>query len=296
MALSSQDAGPSAPPPLPGAPRRVTRRKTAGRPPTLSAGAIVAAAIEVIDEGGVSGLSMRRVADQLGVGVASLYAHVSGKDELLELVYDELVGQVPLEEPDPARWREQVHQMLRGLRDILTEHADAALAGLGRIPTSPQTLTAAEALVAVLKAGGLTDQVIALGFDQLILYVSACAFEASLYTRNRADPKELERYFAEAHTFYATMPPDRFPVLTSLAPFMFDHGEDERFEFGLDVLIAGMEAASAAERAGQLPRGGDFEAPGMTGGGVGQGHPYALAHAISEGDDDRERGRIDQVI
>src|SRR5215469_10972581 len=141
VALSGQNPAPR----LPEAPRRVSRRKTAaGRPPTLTAAAIVAAAIEVIDEAGVTGLSMRRVAEHLGTGAASLYAHVSGKDELLELVYDELVGQVPLEQPDPARWREQVHAMMRGLRDILAAHADAALAGLGRIPTSPQTLAASE--------------------------------------------------------------------------------------------------------------------------------------------------------
>jgi AcrR family transcriptional regulator len=229
----------------------VTRRKTVGRPPTLSVPAIVAAAIDVIDQAGVAGLSMRKVAEHLGTGVASLYAHVSGKDELLELVYDELVGQVPLEEPDPARWREQIHRMMRGLRDILAAHSDAALAGLGRIPTSPQTLAGAETLVATLRAGGLTDRVIALGFDQLNLYVSACAFEASLYTKDKADEAELMRYFAEVHSFYAAMPPDRFPVLTSIAPAMFDHGEEERFKFGLDVLIAGMEAVSAAERAAE---------------------------------------------
>ena len=79
----------------------------------------MAAAIEVLDEAGVVGLSMRRVADQLGTGAASLYAHVSGKDELLELVFDELVGQVPLPEPDPTIWREQVRQMLRDLRAVL---------------------------------------------------------------------------------------------------------------------------------------------------------------------------------
>ena len=234
---------------LPEAPRRVTRRKTAGRPPTLSVEAIVTAAIEVIDHAGVAGLSMRRVAEQLGTGVASLYAHVSGKDELLELVYDELIGQVPLEEPDPARWREQVHAMLSGMRDILAAHADAALAGLGRIPTSPQTLAATEAMGAILRAGGLTDRVIALGFDQLVLYVSANAFEDSLYTKDRADPADLERYFTEVHSFFAALPEGRFPVLSSLAPVMFDHGGDARFEFGLDILIAGMEAASAAERA-----------------------------------------------
>ena len=130
----------------------------------------------------------------------------------------------------------------------LRSHADAALAGLGRIPTSPQALAAAEALVATLRAGGLTDRVIALGFDQLILYVSANAFEDSLYTKDKADEAELIRYFAEMHSFFQALPPDRFPVLTALAPVMFGNGGEERFDFGLNILIAGMEAASAAER------------------------------------------------
>ena len=49
----------------------------------------------------MAGLSMRKVAQRLNTGAASLYAYVSGKDELLELVFDELIGQVPLPEPDP---------------------------------------------------------------------------------------------------------------------------------------------------------------------------------------------------
>jgi Tetracyclin repressor-like, C-terminal domain len=98
----------------------------------------------------------------------------------------------------------------------------------------------------VLRAGGLTDRVIALGFDQLVLYVSASAYEAGLY--RRADPAELERYFAGAHAFYASLPRDRYPVLTSVAPDMTGADADDRFEFGLSVIIAGLEAASAAEK------------------------------------------------
>ena len=233
---------------LPAAPPRVTRqRSAAGRKPTLSVPMIVAAAIEVLDEAGVAGLSMRRVADRLGTGAASLYAHVSGREELLELVFDALVGQVKLEEPDPARWREQVHRMMRDFRDILAAHTDAALAGLGRVPTAPQTLAAAEVLTGTLRAGGLSDRVVALGFDQLVLYVSAVAYEAGLY--RKADPAEIERYFAGVHSFYASLPPDRYPVLTAIAPAMTGPDADDRFEFGLNVLLAGLEATSAAETA-----------------------------------------------
>ena len=239
---------------LPAAPPRVARRSSApGRKPTLSVPVIVAAAIEALDEAGVAGLTMRRVAARLGTGAASLYAYVSGREELLELVFDTLVGQVKLEDPDPARWREQVHRLMRDLRDILASHTDAALAGLGRVPTTPQTLAAAEVLTGVLRAGGLSDRVIALGFDQLVLYVSAFAHEAGLY--RKADPAEVERYFAGVHAFYATLPPGRYPVLTAVAPYMTGADADDRFEFGLNAIIAGFEAASAAEAAADQQRG-----------------------------------------
>jgi AcrR family transcriptional regulator len=235
---------------LPAAPPRVARRRSAaGRKPTLSVPVIVAAAIDVLDEAGVAGLSMRRIADRLGTGAASLYAHVSGREELLELVFDALVGQVELEEPDPARWREQVHRLLRDLRDILASHTDAALAGLGRVPTAPQTLAAAEVLTGVLRAGGLSTRVTALGFDQLVLYASASAYEAGLY--RKADPAELDRYFAGVHAFYSSLPPGRYPALAAIAPDMTGADGDDRFEFGLNVIIAGLEAASAAEKAGE---------------------------------------------
>jgi AcrR family transcriptional regulator len=236
----TEAAGAALPPP----PRFPRPAKRPSRRTALTVDAIVAAAIEVLDEAGVVGLSMRRVADQLGTGAASLYAHVTGKDELLELVFDELVGQVPLPEPDPKIWREQVRQMLRDLRAVLSSHRDAALAGLGRIPTTPKTLTAAEALVATLRAGGLSDRAVALGLDQLTLYVSAEAFEEGLMEQGMTT-EDVQRYYDEVHEFYRRLPADRFPVLASIATDMTGPDGEERFEFGLDVLIAGLESMSA---------------------------------------------------
>jgi AcrR family transcriptional regulator len=212
-------------PRLPTPPRRlVPQPERAGRRPSLTRDAIVSAAIAVLDESGVSGLSMRRVAQKLEAGVASLYGYISGKEEL-------------------ACWREQVTEMLRGLRRVLMAHRDAALAGLGRIPTSPQTLAAAEVLVATLRLGGLSDRVVALGLDQLILYVSACAFEDSMQ-QTAMDPADVRRYFEEVHAFYEALPSAQFPVLASIAPEMTAADGDERFEFGLATMLAGLEAMS----------------------------------------------------
>ncbi len=230
---------------LPAAPRRSPRRRQQpARRTALSVDAIVTAAIEVLDETGAAGLTMRRVAEQLGTGAGSLYVHVANKDELLELVYDELVGQVSLPEPDPTRWREQVHQMMGDLYDVLVSHRDAALAGLGRIPTSPKSLAAGEALVAALRAGGLSDHAIALGLDLLGLYVSAQAFEAGLLERGGMTPADVQRYYADVHGFYDALPADRFPVLASVAADMTGHDRAERFRFGLDVILSGLEAVS----------------------------------------------------
>jgi AcrR family transcriptional regulator len=198
---------------------------------------------------------MRKVAKRLGTGAASLYAYVSGKDELLELVFDDLAGQVTLPEPDPAIWRDQLRGILRQMRTILAAHRDAALAGLGRIPTSPNTLAVGETIVALLRAGGLSDRVVALGLDQLILYVSACAFETGLYEQSGMTTDELERYFEDIEDFYSTLPADRFPVLASISADVTEADGDDRFEFGLGVLIAGLETVSAAERESEPPRG-----------------------------------------
>ncbi len=205
----------------------------------------MAAAIEVLDEAGVVGLSMRRVADQLGTGAASLYAHVTGKDELLELVFDELVGQVPLPEPDPRIWREQVRQMARDLRAVLISHRDAALAGLGRIPTTSEG--AGRRRDACRDATGRWP----VRSRDRARPRSAHAVRVSGGVRERADgarrmnPEDVQRYYDDVHAFYMRLPADRFPVLASVVDDMTGPDGEERFEFGLDVLIAGLESVSA---------------------------------------------------
>ncbi len=210
---------------------------------------IVAAAIDVLDESGFERLAMRQVADRLGVGVASLYGYVSSKEQLLELIFDELVGQVQLPEPDPERWREQAFEMLDGLRRVLTSHRDAALAGMGRVPTSVKTLRAAEVLCATLRAGGLTDRAIALGLDQTFLYVCAFAFEDGLFVNSGMTPEAVEEYYDQVHTFFGALPAGQYPVLSSLAGSMSGPDGDERFAFGISALLAGIEAISDRERA-----------------------------------------------
>jgi len=87
----------------PPAPR--SRRERPAKPP-LSRDAIVAAALEIARTEGIEALSMRRVAQALDTGAASLYVYVADRDELHALVFDAAIGTIEIEPTDPARWRE----------------------------------------------------------------------------------------------------------------------------------------------------------------------------------------------
>jgi AcrR family transcriptional regulator len=246
--VTSSSADEPAPGVIPSPPRSRRHRRPTRRT-AITLDAIVAAAVQTVDESGVAGLTMRRVAERLGTGPASLYAHVAGRDELLELTFDELVGQVALPVPDPSRWREQVVQMFEDLYGILISHGDAALAGLGRVPTSPKALDAGEALAAVMSAGGLTDRAVALGIDRLVLLTCAAAFEDGILRRGGMSAEEEARYRADLKLFFGNLPPDRFPTLSRTQPALSDVDGVARLRFALEAMLAGLEALSDAERA-----------------------------------------------
>ena len=123
---------------MPGAPEPPWRRRQGEAPRAerrpLTRDAIVDAALGLLDRQGLAGLSMRRLAQELGVGAASLYWHVRDKEELLGLLLDRIVGESEVPEPDPANWQEQIKQVGRENRRLLLRHRDAAQISLGRIP------------------------------------------------------------------------------------------------------------------------------------------------------------------
>jgi AcrR family transcriptional regulator len=210
----------------------------------LSRERIADAALAIVDADGLGGLNMRRLADELGTGPASLYAHVSGKDELLQLLIDRVAGEVPPVEPDPERWQEQLKDYLRAVRGVLRAHRDLAGAALANIPTGLNAITAMEGMLGILRAGGLPDRVIALAADLLPQYVNVEAYEGSLFEQRMEREPE---YFEAIFEYFRALPANRFPHFASLADAMTDdlQDDDARFEFGIDVLVRGL--ASFAE-------------------------------------------------
>src|SRR5262249_36637134 len=138
-----------APPPWQRLPERQTRRR---REP-ISRGASVAAAAGLPHRAGPAPLSMRRLADELGTGAASLYWHVGSKDGLLDLVLDHLIGKEQVPDADPSRWQEQLKDVARAQRRVSLRHPYLVRISIGRIPMGPNALRFSERMLAILPAG-----------------------------------------------------------------------------------------------------------------------------------------------
>src|ERR1700754_2811998 len=208
---------------------------------TLSPDAIVDAAVAVLDAGGVDSLNMRAVADRLGTGPSSLYAHFAGKDELLAAMLDRVAGDLPIAAVGNGPWQEQLKNAIRGIRTGLAAHRDLARASLGNIPTGPNAMRWVDGLLGVLRDAGLPDHVIAYAVDILPLYATATAYEGSLYAAQGL-PDSGAQYIAELRQYFQALPADRFPHIVALAvPLTSEAEPDARFEFGLDALVRGIE-------------------------------------------------------
>ena len=210
--------------------------------PQLSRELIVDTAMKLLDADGLEGVSMRRVAEELGTGPASLYAHVANKEELLELLLERVVGEVEMPEPDPVRWQEQLLEIGRHMHRIYSAHRDIAAVSLAIIPTGANALRIAEGMFAIMLSGGVPPKVAGWALDRLALYIAADAYEESLIANKQAaSGKSMEEFFSEylvgIREFYENLPPDRFPNIAAHVDELMGGDGDDRFEFGLDMLI-----------------------------------------------------------
>jgi AcrR family transcriptional regulator len=225
---------------IPEPPWKAAPRQRPARAP-LSRDGIVDAAFRVLDREGAGGLSMRKVADELGTGPASIYWHVASKDALIDLVIDRVASQVPLPEPDPERWQQQLKEWLVGVRRVFDRHPGVAALTLGRIPIGPNLVRWTEWTLALLRGGGVPDRIAAYAGDLLGLYLGASAYEASLAppspTGEQLPPEEAVKMI---RGYYESMPADQFPNVLATLDELFSGGPDERFELGLDVILRGL--------------------------------------------------------
>ena len=207
---------------------------------------MLGAALELLDEVGVDGLSMRRLAERLGVKAASLYWHVRNKEELLGLLADEICAGV--REPDPdLPWREKLGTLVRENRRVLLGHRDAARILAGTVPSGPNRLRLAETMLGTLFGAGFSRRDAARAALLLTDYATHfAAEEGRLAGAGKVHgPGEAET-LARVRQHFESLPEDEYPIAVALAGHLTDPNAEGRFEFGLEVLLDGLEKKLAS--------------------------------------------------
>jgi AcrR family transcriptional regulator len=223
---------------------RSTRDRPAKAP--LSENAIVDAALAITRAEGLDAVTMRRVAAELDTGAASLYVYVRNRDELLRAMMDRVAGTVPRVAPEPERWREQVHDLMRGFRVALEAHPGLASVLTGEVPTTENVLAGAESLLGILLAGGIASQDASWAVDILMLIMTATATEADVRrAAGHTTDADRDDAVARIRDTFAALSPTRFPLLVGHASELVGGAGDERFRFAVDTFLDGLVARAA---------------------------------------------------
>ena len=210
----------------------------------------MSAALTLLDEVGMDGLTMRRLAGKLGVKAASLYRHVRDKGELLMLVGDEISGQIPAV-PDSGDWRSQLRQMAWNGRRGLLAHRDAARVLAATPPFGPRRLRHIESLLRILRAAGLSGpDAVRASYHCNNFVTEFVADEARVTAMVPASRGKRKAAFDEVRKHFKALPSDQYPTLVELADDMSEDDPDGLFRFGLEIWLRGLETL-AKGRAGR---------------------------------------------
>jgi TetR/AcrR family transcriptional regulator, tetracycline repressor protein len=214
----------------------------------LSRELIVEQALALLDEDGPGALSMRRLADRLGVAPNALYTHVRGKADLVEALIDQVYAGLDLG-PDPAGdWTEQLAALSRSIRRHLLAHPAVVPFALQQPGLGPHGLRLGEAVYAVLRPAGFSDQTVVGTVYALLTYI--LGFVALEIPRAGTDPQTSDEFVRRLHAFFAALPAGEFPHTVALAPLLARISTEDQFEFGIATFLAGLEAQRPGSGAG----------------------------------------------
>jgi TetR/AcrR family transcriptional regulator, tetracycline repressor protein len=206
----------------------------------LSRELIIKEALALLDEHGPGALSMRRLADRLGVAPTALYTHVRGKADLIDGLIDQVYAGLTLK-PDPdGDWTQQLTTLSQAIRAHLLAHPAVVPYALQQPGLGPHSLRLGEAIYNVLRPAGFSDQAVVGIVYALLTYI--LGFVALEVPRAGTDPQTSDEFVRRMWAFFAALPPGEFPHTVELAPLLARISTDNQFEFGIRTFLAGLQA------------------------------------------------------
>jgi TetR/AcrR family tetracycline transcriptional repressor len=207
---------------------------------SLSREEIIKEALALLDEHGPGALSMRRVADRLGVAPNALYYRVQGKADLIDGLIDQVYADLDLD-PDPAGdWTQQLTTLSQAIRAHLLAHPAVVPYALQQPGLGPHSLRLGEAIYNVLRPAGFSDQAVVGTVYALLTYI--LGFVALEVPRAGIDPQTSDEFVRRMWAFFAALPPGEFPHTVELAAQLARISTDDQFQFGIRTFLAGLNA------------------------------------------------------
>jgi AcrR family transcriptional regulator len=203
----------------------------------LSRERVLRGAIAVADRGGIESLTIRSLAQELGVGPMSLYHHVANKEAILDGMIDIVFSEIDLP-PADADWRSAMRQRAIAARAVLRRHPWATPFMESRNNPGPATLRHHDAVLGTLRQAGFSIELTAHAYSLLDSYLYGFALEEA------ALPFDPNTVADVAEAFLAQFPAEAYPYLAELtAEHVLQPGYDygNEFEFGLDLILDGLE-------------------------------------------------------
>jgi AcrR family transcriptional regulator len=202
---------------------------------------VLLAAIDLADKGGVEALSMRKLGQELGVEAMSLYNHVANKDDLLDGMVDLVFGEIGLP-PSGVDWKTAMRRRAIAAREALARHSWAIGLMESRSRPGPATLEHHDAVLRCLRDAGFSLPMVAHAYSVLDSYIYGFALQqTSLPFKSSEDVAEV------AESFLRQFPAGVYPHLFELTTqHVLQPGYDyaDEFEFGLDLILDGLERRS----------------------------------------------------
>lgn len=216
--------------------------------PALTREHIVTAAVGLLDAEGIDALTMRRLGKRLGAVATSVYWHVSTKDELLELVVDEVFGEVEVPSmSSPLDWRVVTVRSARSLRAAILRHPwiGSLLGRVGLAYLGPNLVRVSEELLAVFEGAGLSPEEAERAMKAITTHVTGAAISEAAYLSVLARSGRNEREWLEglwpatelAVSMHERLK-KRYFALLDADPRQV---REDNFTYGLDRLLDGVE-------------------------------------------------------
>jgi TetR/AcrR family tetracycline transcriptional repressor len=198
---------------------------------------VVQEALAVLDEGGYEALTIRRLAERLGVVPMAVYRHVTSKDDLTDALLDLAVSSVPLPEGD-IDWRDGLRQLAVAIRNTILRHPGIITPLVTKPALGPSSLLLAEFGYSVMRSAGFDAAHTTRSVNSVITYT--IGFAALEVPRRQAGFEADGTGTTSLDVAYDQLAPERYPHTVELRPAPAELVSNEQFDYGLERLLDGI--------------------------------------------------------